>query len=199
MRPGLLRCVSWLEVFTARQRHAQQSGILTCGQTRHSYWEVPVSQFVFDEVLNLDPAFAAAEVLILTAIVNLAPRPEILGEAFYETASLPELFPTVCGHSVSGGRVRMASSSVSRSSSSSVFSAVRARIAWIAASPGSTTSSDSTLGTVDVSTDSAAAAVGHGAEAHEDQCPPIAQRAYSTTSGVCCHVGSDAHCSARSR
>lgn len=65
------------------------------------------------------------------------------------------------GHSVSDGMVRMASINVSRFSGSWVFSAVRANSAWIAASPGSTTSSESTLRTLEAGTDSVAAA-GHG-------------------------------------
>ena len=58
-------------------------------------------------------------------------------------------------HSVSGGTVRTASISLSRFSWSRVFSAVRAKRAWIAASPGSTTSSESTLSTLEVVTDNA--------------------------------------------
>lgn len=57
------------------------------------------------------------------------------------------------GHSGSGGAVSMKSISMSRFSSSRVCSAVSAARAWIAASPGSTTSSDSTLGTLDMGTD----------------------------------------------
>jgi len=62
------------------------------------------------------------------------------------------------GHSVSGGMVSTQSSSLSRLSWSRVFSATAASRAGSAASPGSTTSSDSTLGTVDVGTDSVTAA-----------------------------------------
>jgi hypothetical protein len=54
--------------------------------------------------------------------------------------------------------VRIASSSFSRLSWSRVFSAMVASGACSAASPGSTTSSDSTSGTVDAGTDSVAAA-----------------------------------------
>lgn len=63
----------------------------------------------------------------------------------------------------------MPSISMSRFSSSWVLSAVRASRAWTAASPGSTRSSGSTLGTVDVGTDGPAllsktTPVGHEAE-----------------------------------